>query len=184
MILSNSATSWDLNNVKCKADELLNFILSLYTRNPFRMSQSINRIQEKQNIKVNDQDIRTIFETMQLLYLNGERYLFDINKFDIHLIFTSENCYFITTDNPVFIWGCDMENLDFKGLIWCPISPNLLVSLSKHKSNDCLNIYPHIVAKETVKCLNSKILENVANCFITSFEIDDMDNMGFQFIYN
>lgn len=183
-ILSNSVPPLDLNNVKHNANELLSFILSLYTRNPFRMSQSINRVQEKQNIKVNEHDIRTLFETMQLLYLNGERYLFDIEKFDIHLIFTSENCFFITTDNPVFIEGIEIENADFKGLVWCPITPNILVSLSDHKQNDCLNIYHHIVAEETIRDFNSIILKNAVNCFLTSFEIDDMENMGFQFIYN
>lgn len=184
MILNNSIIPLNINDVKYNADELLSFILSLYTRNPFRMSQSINRVQEKQNIKVNDQDIRTIFETIQLLYLNGERYLFDMDKFDIHLIFTSENCFFITTDNPVFIKGIEIEDADFKGLIWCSITPNLLVSLSNHKKKDCLNIYHHIVGEETVRNFNSIILENATNCFITSFEIDDMDTMGFQFIYN
>ena len=174
----------DANGLKLIADKLLNFILSLYTRNPYHMSQSINRLKEKHNMEVDDPTIRMIFETIQLNYLNGERYLFDINQFDIQLIFTTEDCYFITTDNPVFLRGIDIENDNFKGIFWCPISPNILVSLSKKKDNNHLNIRHYIVAKETIKDFNSIIFQNAVNYFVSSSEITDMQDTGFQFIYN
>lgn len=148
------------------------------------MSQSINRLKEKHNIEVEDSAIRMIFETIQLNYLNKERYLFDMEQFDIHLIFTTEDCYFVTTDNPVFVRGIDIENANFKGILWCPVTPNILVSLSKKEHNNCLNIYHHIVTKETIKDFNSIILQNAINYFVSSSEITDMKELGFRFIYN
>lgn len=41
--------------------------------------------------------------------MNGERKLFDMSKYDIHLFLTTTEHPFITTDNPVMIRGIEME---------------------------------------------------------------------------
>ena len=184
MIIDNNITLPDANELKSIADKLVNFILSLYTRNPYNMSHSINRIKGKYSMKVDDPTIKTIFEIIQLNFLNGDRYLFDTDQFNIQFIFTTEDSYFITTDNPVFIRGIGMEDVNFKGILWCPITPNILVSLSKKTDNNYLCIHPHMVNKETIKKFNSIIYQNAEKYFVSSSEITDMQDMGFQLIYN
>ena len=113
------------------ANKLLEFMLSIYTRNSYNMLRSIERVKKKERLEINNITARTLFEEIQLLYLNGERKLFDMSKYDIHLFLTITEHPFIITDNPVVIRGIEMEDAGFKGLFWFPISPYILISFSK-----------------------------------------------------
>ena len=100
------------------------------------MLRSIERVKKKEHLEINNITARTVFEEIQLLYLNGERKLFDMSKYDIHLFLTTTEHPFITTDNPVVIRGIEMEGAGFKGLFWFPISPYILISLSKKNEKE------------------------------------------------
>lgn len=184
MILSNNIILPTAQEIKEIADRLLNFILSMYTRNPFNMLQSIERIQERHNIEIANEAVRTTFETIQLLFLNGKRFLFDMKRFDIHLIFAPQGSFFITTDNPVFFRGIEIENIGFTGLIWFPLTPQILVSLSKKETQDSLNIKHYIATEETVKEFNGKIYENIVECFVAPVKIEDIETIGYRQIDN
>lgn len=166
------------------ADRLLNFILAMYTRNPFNMIQSIARIQDRHSIEIANEAVRTAFETIQLYFLNGSRSLFDREEFDIHLIFAPRRSFFITTDNPVFLRGIEIENIGFTGLVWFPLTPQILVSLSKKETQDSLNIKHYFVTEETVREFNVKIYESTVESFIAPVNIEDLKTIGYRQISN
>lgn len=82
--------------------------------------------------------------------MNGERKLFDMSKYDIHLFLTTTEHPFITTDNPVMIRGIEMEGARFKGLFWFSVFPYILISLSKMKKNH-ININYYQMSGEMTK---------------------------------
>lgn len=180
MFLENNLILPEANQIKKYVNRLLEFILSIYTRNPYNMARSIERV-KKDNVEIDDITARVLFEEMQLLYIKGERKLFDMDKYDIHLFFTTKAHPFITTDNPAIIRGIKIENLGFTGVLWFPISPNIFISLSHKKQQNLWNISCHLVAEETAKMLNNIAIENAEECFIFTEEIEDI---GFRYVQN
>ena len=67
-------------------NHLLEFVLATYTRNPYNIIQSIERFETERGTVVQNIERRRVFETIQLKYLNGERKMFDMKKYDIHCI--------------------------------------------------------------------------------------------------
>ena len=113
------------------------------------------------------------------MYLNGERRLFDMSKYDIHLFFTTSEHPFITTDNPVVIRGSEMEGAGFKGLFLFPISPYILISLSEEMKKNHIDIKYYQISGKMEKELNSLLIDNAIECFI----FPDKD-IGFSFVQN
>jgi len=142
------------------ANKLLGFMLSIYTRNPYNMQKSIERVRKRKHLEIDNITARTVFEKIQLMYLNGERRLFDMSKYDIHLFFTTSEHSFITTDNPVVIRGIEMEGAGFKGLFWFPISPYILISISEKVKKNHINIKYYQISGEMAKELNSLLIDN------------------------
>lgn len=163
------------------ANKLLEFMLSIYTRNPYNMLRSIERVKKREHLEIDNITARTVFEKIQLLYLNGERKLFDTSKYDIHLFFTTTEYPFITTDNPVVIRGIEMEGAGFKGLFWFPISPYILISLSEKMKKNHIDIKYYQILGEMTKELNSLLIDNAIECFILPDKIEDI---GFSFVQN
>ena len=118
---------------------------------------------------------------MQLLHLSDERHLFETEHYDIHLILTMPNTPFFTSDNPVIVKGIEMEDAEFTGIFWFPLSPNILVSLSNKQNQERIFINHYIVAEETVKKLNDIIYQYAKECFISCVNIGDND---YRFIKN
>lgn len=181
MVLQNNFVMPKENTLKKYADELLNFILATYTRNPYNMLHRLEMLEQNHNIKLDNRHARTVFEKMQLLYLSGERNLFEKIDYDINLIFTTPETPFLTSDNPVILYGIIIENVGFTGIFWFPLSPNILVSLSKKQKQDQLSIKPYIAAKETVMALNDMIRQYAEECFVSSVNINDNN---YRFINN
>ena len=155
--------------------------LSIYTRNPYNMLRSIERVKKREHLEIDNITARTVFEKIQLLYLNGERKLFDTSKYDIHLFFATTEYPFITTDNPVVIRGIEMEGAGFKGLFWFPISPYILISLSEKMKKNHIDIKYYQILGEMTKELNSLLIDNAIECFILPNKIEDI---GFSFVQN
>ncbi len=181
MLLDDNLILPEENKTNEYVNRLLEFILSIYTRNPYNIARSMERVKKKDNVEIDNNTARVVFEKMQLLYLKGERKLFDVDKYDIHLFFTTKEHIFITTDNPAIIIGIKIENLEFTGVLWFPISPNVFSSLSFKKQQNFRNISCHLVAGETAKLLNEIAIENAEECFICSEKIENID---FRYVQN
>lgn len=158
-------------------NQLLEFVLATYTRNPYNIIRSIERFETEKGVTVQNIDCRRVFETIQLKYLNGEKKLFDMEKFDIHCIFAAPGHRFLTSDNPVCIRPIYIENMGFTGIFWFPSSPYTLISLSKKNNCDLLDhtlhIFHYLIAGESVQTFNKHICENAANIIISSEKIED-----------
>lgn len=167
--------SADIITYHCK--NLLEFTFATYTRNPYNIVQSIMRYEKEQDDIVPNNICRRIFEMLQLKYLNGEQKLFNVEEFDIRCIFTAPGYHFLTSDNPVCIRPIFIENVDFTGVFWFPISPHTLIALSKKPESDLedhtLHIYHYLISGESVKTFNRYICENAVNFIISSEFIDD-----------
>ena len=104
MFLEDNFILPETNQIEKYANRLLEFILSIYTRNPYNMARSIERVKKKDNVEIDDITARVLFEEMQLLYLKGERKLLhcwsDIYLCQISTVVTHLTSYyvFITID--------------------------------------------------------------------------------------
>lgn len=158
-------------------NHLLEFALATYTRNPYNIIRSIERFEAEKNANVQNDECRQVFEAIQLKYLNGEQKLFNMEKYDIHCIFAAPGYRFLTSDNPVCIRPIFIENLNFVGVFWFPISPYTLVSLSEKNRcsvlNRALNISHYLITGESVQMFNKHICENAANIIVSSALIED-----------
>ena len=181
MVIQEKVILPDANTFKAYIDKLLKFILSTYTRNPYNFVNILNRVEERHNFRLDEWRARTVFEKMQLLHLSDERHLFETEHYDIHLILTMPNTPFFTSDNPVIVKGIEMEDAEFTGIFWFPLSPNILVSLSNKQNQERIFINHYIVAEETVKKLNDIIYQYAKECFISCVNIGDND---YRFIKN
>lgn len=112
---------------------------------------------------------------MQLLHLSDKHHLFETEDYNIHLILTTPETPFITSDNPVIVKGIEMENAGFTGILWFPLSPNILVSLSNKQNQEQIFIKHYIVAEKTVKKLNDIICQYAKECFVSCANIGDDD---------
>ncbi len=169
------------NTFKYYIDKLLKFILSTYTRNPYNFVHILNRVEKRHNFTLNEWQTRTIFEKMQLLHLSNKHHLFETEDYNIHLILTTPETPFITSDNPVIVKGIEMEDAGFTGIFWFPLSPYILVSLSEKQDQDRVYIKHYIVAEETVTKLNDIIFQYSKECFVSCVNIGDND---YRFINN
>lgn len=181
MVMENNVLLPEASVLMKYIKRILEFMLSTYTRNPYEMQRRINRIFEKKGIQIDGIRARFLFKQMQLLYLNDERKLYDVNKYDIHLLFTISDCSFITTDCPVVIRKIEIEDMGITGLMWFPISPCILILLSKRQSKDSWNISYGIILDDTVNKINSILIENTNKHFIFP---DKKEDMGFKVIGN
>lgn len=158
-------------------NHLLEFVLATYTRNPYNIIRSIERFETEKNIKVQNKERRRVFETIQLEYLNGKRKMFNMDEYDIHCIFAAPGYRFLTSDNPVCIRPIFVENMDFVGIVWFPVSPHTLISLSKKDSYSLLDHAMHIshylITGKSVQTFNKYICENAANIIVSSEFIKD-----------
>lgn len=177
-IISGQKSRFDANAIKLYSDRLLNFILATYTRNPINILHSLNRIEEKTESSIEAETRRYVFERIQLEYLTDGRKMFNTYEYDIHLIFAASGYFFLTTDNPVVVRHVHIEDVDFTGVIWFPISPNCLVSLSK-KTVDAIKsqektVFTYVVAGESINTFNQYICENANRIIISSRKISDI----------
>lgn len=179
-VIQNNTDFPDANVFMKHTSKLLKFILSTYTRNPYNFNQILDRVEEKHNFMLNEWDARTIFEKIQLQHLSNEQHLFEIEDYDLHLIIAIPETSFLTCDNPVMMKGITIEGAGFTGIFWFPISPNILVALSKKQDRKKVIIKPYIAVEETVKKLNDIICQHAEECFVSC---DNIKN-GYKFINN
>lgn len=181
MVFQGKVILPDANTFKNYIDKLLKFILSTYTRNPYNFVHILNRVEARHNFMLDEWQARTVFEKMQLLHLSNESHLFDTEDYDLHLLLTTPDTPFFTSDNPVIVKGIEMEDAGFTGIFWFPFSPNILVSLSNKQNQERVFIKHYIVPEETVKKLNDIICQYAKECFVSCVNIGDSD---YKFINN
>lgn len=177
MIIAQEVVLPSADVVMQHCNHLLEFVLATYTRNPYNIIRSIERFETEKSSNIQNTECRRVFETIQLKYLNGEQKLFDMEKYDIHCIFAAPSYHFLTSDNPVCIRPILVENMNFTGIFWFPISPHTLISLSKKNSGDLLSrnlhIYHYLITGESIWTFNKHICENAINIVISSERIED-----------
>lgn len=152
-----------LDGMKEHLELLLNFVLATYTRNPFVME---NKIRRAESTSLPDNIEREVFVNIVIDFLNGKRFLFDVNKYDIQLIFAAEGEKFITCDNPVIFRPIEIENFSCTNIFWFPMSPKILIALSEKSKNNRKTVLPYFVTDETIRELNRKIVENAVKAIV------------------
>ena len=157
-----------LETVEDYGKKLLNFICSMYTRNPFATSKLIYNVEQKNSRQLEKEQVYTVFEELQKNYLENKRHLLNIEKYNLHLCFTDGSSPFFTCDNPVIINGVSEK---YAG-IWFPVSPTIFAALSA-KHGERMLVEPCILAKEKVNDLNIMVKENAVEVFISSVDIKD-----------
>lgn len=177
MVMARKIILPEAKVLKQHCENLLEFILAMYTRNPYAFLKSIGRIEAKKDISIQNTERRRIFETIQMDFLEGKKKLFDTDKYDIHCIFAAPGHRFFTTDNPVCIRHVFIENMDFTAVFWFPVSPVTLVTLSEKSNNEhsdnLRSIYHYLVTGESVNAFNRYICENDVNIIVSSQKIRD-----------
>ena len=185
MIIAQEVALPDVDVIRQHCKHLLEFMLATYTRNPYNIMRHIERFETETNSHLQKTECRRVFESIQLEYLNGKRKLFDMEKYDIHCIFAAPGYHFLTSDNPVYIRPILIENMDYTGIFWFPISPYTLISLSVKSSGDLLSqnlhIFPYFITGESILALNKHICENAIDIVISSEQIEDS---RFKFLKN
>lgn len=185
MVIANRITFPGPNIVMNHCKNLLEFVLATYTRNPYNIMRSIKRFEVQEGVDVEAATCRRVFEEIQLKYLSGEQKMFDMDEYNIHCIFAAPDYHFLTSDNPVCIRPIEIENLNFLGIFWMPISPYTLISLSKKSDDELLNrtlqISHYLIKGKSIETFNKHICENAANMVVSSQRIEDP---RFKFCHN
>lgn len=185
MVIAQDVTMPSADIFMQQCNHLLEFVLATYTRNPYNIIRSIERFEAEEHTNVQNIECRRVFETIQLKYLNGEKKMFNMEKYDIHCIFAAPGYRFLTSDNPVCIRPILIENMGFTGIFWFPISPYTLISLSEKSNNDLLNHTLHfshyLITGDCVQEFNKYICENATNIVVSSERIEDS---RFKFLKN
>lgn len=154
-------------------NDLLEFVLSMYTRNPYKMLYHFSRYNKQAEKPASAMEQRTAFEAIQLAYLSGKRKLFDTKKYELRCIFSTPGTYFYTSDNPVLLKGIKYENIGFTGIFWFPVTPNVLIALTERTASDKMTLFSYIAPPNAVNELNEYICNNAHHIVISHVDIHD-----------
>lgn len=153
-------------------ESLKQFMLLMYTRNPYQFQASLERIKKRDGVSLTSNQAKRAFKQVQLSLLDNKRTFFNMDRYKVNMVLAVPGQCFISSDNPVVIRGIELVDLDISAIMWFPVSPNIFAVLSEKKPLEVLsNGRELLVQSETITDINQIVLEGAYEAIFSKYEI-------------